>query len=290
MKKIEKINFCSLCESKKIKTIDPKINMCKCLECGHFFINPRPSIDRIKKYYSESDNFEFWQSLEEGFDALSKRRVELIKRFRTKGDILDVGAGIGQLLFFAKNTFKIHGTEVSKIAIKIAKDKYKMKLTEGDLEEINFKNQKYDIITMFHVLEHVHNPGKQIKICKNLLNKKGILAVAVPNDVHGFLKLPLKRLFRFLKLGQYKHYGKFGMAKIEIDQSMGEIHLSQFTAPVLVKFFEENGVRILFNSLDPYYVPDNFKNRAKYNFFKFLKSITNKNYYDTILIVAEKLE
>ena len=290
MKNIEKIDYCSLCESKHITIIDPEINMSKCLDCGHYFINPRPTIERIKKYYTETENFDYWQSLEQDFDALSKRRVRVVKKYRQKGSLLDVGAGIGQFLFFAKNSFQTSGTEVSKIAIKTAKGKYKVNLLEGDLEEINFHKKKYDIITMFHVLEHVHNPGKQLKICRDLLNKDGIIVIAVPNDVKAFLKLPLKRLLRYLKIGRFKNYGRFGMEKIDLEKSFGEIHLSQFTTHALTRFFKKNGFKVLSSSLDPYYVPDNSKNRAKYAFFKFIRTITGRNFYDTILIVAEKLK
>lgn len=187
---------------------------------------------------------------------------------------------------YAKKYYKISGTEVSKIAIKIADEKYNIKLIQGE-ENLDLK-EKFNVITIFHVLEHVHDPGGLIKRCYTLLEKEGVIIVAVPNDINKFLKLPLKRLLRFLRIGRFKYYGKFGMEKVDYKNNFGEIHLSQFTEPVLRKAFLDRGFRILNSSLDPYYVPNSLKARVTFKIFSVVKALTGKNFYDTILLIAQK--
>jgi SAM-dependent methyltransferase len=283
----EKVKKCSLCESKRIACVDSKIDMCKCLNCGYFFTSPRPNRKSIKKYYSKCDNYDYWISLEKDFDILSLRRLQILRRYIKSGDILDIGAGIGQFLYFAKKYFNIFGTEVATSAIIIAKNKYGVKLAEGDMEDLKF-NHRFDAITIFHVLEHVHEPGELISKCYSLLKKDGIVVIAVPNDINKFINLRTKRLLRFLKIGRFKDYGEFGMAKTNYKENFGEIHLSQFTPIVLEKAFRDRNFKILTNTLDPYYVPTNFRNNLKYWIFLGIKKITGLNFYDTILLVAKK--
>jgi len=286
MKKIT-LNTCCLCGSDRIKKIDSIVNFDKCCDCGYIFVNPRPSKQDIAHYYSKCENFDNWLIQENDFDRLSQRRLKIVRRFKHGGSLLDVGAGVGQFLNSAKKYFKISGTEVSKNAIKIAKDKYSINLLKGEVEKWDTQNKKYDVITIFHVLEHVHDPGLLIDKCRSMLKKNGVIIIAVPNDVNKFFKLPVKRILRILKIGRFKNYGPFGMEKINLDKKSGEIHLSQFTDKVLVRYFRDNRFKILLNSVDPYYVPDSFKNRLKFLFFKLIKNIFCVNWYDTIMFVVK---
>lgn len=281
-KKVEK---CSLCGGNNIKTIDAQINMAKCFDCGYIFVNPRPSKKAIKNYYSQSANFDGWLALEKDFDSLSQRRLQIVRSFKQGGDLLDVGAGVAQFLHFAQDYFTVFGTEVASNAIKIAREKYGISLWEGEIEFMDMGGKKFDVITLFHVLEHVHDPGLLLERCRKLLKSDGVIIIAVPNDIHKFLKLPLKKLLRFLKIGRFRHYGPFGMEKIDLTRESGEIHLSQFTESSLLKYFRANGCKILLNSLDPYYVPDSSRNRIKFKVFSLAKKIFRKNWYDTMLFV-----
>lgn len=282
---LEKIEHCLLCQSKSLKWLDKKNNICQCKNCGYIFDNPRPTRQTINNYYSSSDNFDCWLEEESARDVLWQRRLRLVKKYKPNGSLLDVGAGIGQFLHFAQNDFSVTGTEVSSIAIKIALDKYKLKLIPGEIEKISLST-KFDLITLFHVLEHVSNPASQIDKCKELLNKKGILIIAVPNDLN--VKLPLKRLLCKLKIGHFKDYGKFGIPRIKIDSSFGEIHLSHFTPKVLTTFLQKRGFEILHKGLDPYYGSNSMKQNIKFSLFSTINKVFKINLYDTILIVAQK--
>ena len=286
--KLEKLKICNLCESNKINFIDRNNNICQCKNCGYVFDNPRPTWDEIISYYSQSDKYDSYFKMEKERDLLWKRRLKLIKKYKRSGNLLDVGTGPAQFLFFAQNYFKVKGTEISESAISIAKQKYNIDVIQGEIESIAF-NSKFDVITLIHVLEHVPSPSLTIKRCKELLNNEGILFIAVPNDLVG-IKSILKRLLSFFKIGKFKNYGMLGLPKLALDKSQNEIHLSHFKASVLEKFLKRNGFKIIDNTLDPDYTAKGIKkvlNVFLYFYCLALMKIFKINLYDKIWIVAK---
>ncbi|TMM30370.1 class I SAM-dependent methyltransferase [Polaribacter aestuariivivens] len=108
-----------------------------------------------------------------------KRKLSLINSFETEEkQLLDIGAGTGDFLKTCKKkNWKVFGVEPNPSARNIA-------LKKGiDLKEniSDFTNEKFDVITLWHVLEHMENLKTTIKKLKSLLKPKGRIVVAVPN-------------------------------------------------------------------------------------------------------------
>lgn len=285
---LEHLRVCNLCENNNISSIDEKNNVCQCRHCGYVFYNPRPTWDEIVGFYSRIDKYDSWLEELEERDLLWKRRLRLVKRHKASGSLLDVGTGIAQFLSIAKDNFEVKGTEISQSAIIIAKEKYHIDVNHGEIERIEF-NSKFDVITLFHVLEHVPNPLLTIKRCKELLNNEGILIVAVPNNVIS-IKSVIKRLLSILQIGRFSNCGRLGLPKLELNGSQREIHLSHFTPSVLKKFLERNGFAVIRNTLDPYYAAKGVKKMFHdllYLFCLVVMKIFRINLYDTIWMVAK---
>ena len=107
-----------------------------------------------------------------------KRKESIFQNGTTQKSILDIGAGTGDFLEYCRdNKYSVTGTEPSEAARRIAKQKgidlYK------SIEEISDK--KFDVITMWHVLEHVPNLFECLEQLKDMLKEKGKLIIAVPN-------------------------------------------------------------------------------------------------------------
>jgi SAM-dependent methyltransferase len=285
--KLENLRICNLCESNNISPTDEDNNIYQCKNCGYVFYNPRPTWDEIVSFYSRIDRYDSWLEKLEERDLLWKRRLRLIKKHKGSGSLLDVGTGIAQFLFFARNNFKVKGTEISQRAIIIAKQKYNIDVSHGEIESIEF-NSKFDVITLFHVLEHVLNPLSTIKRCKELLNNEGILIIAVPNNFIS-IKSVVVRLLSILRIGRFRNHGRLGLAALTLNGSQREIHLSHFTPSVLKGFLERNGFTVIKNTLDPYYVAKGVK-KVFHDLFYFSCLLVMKafkmNLYDTIWIVA----
>ena len=108
-----------------------------------------------------------------------KRKLKLIDSFKTSSkNILDVGAGTGDFLKVCKNSsWTVFGVEPNLDARNIAAKKG-ITLQEN-LSEL--KNIQFDVITLWHVLEHVEDLSAYISILNKLLCKDGKLLIAVPN-------------------------------------------------------------------------------------------------------------
>ena len=97
-----------------------------------------------------------------------------------KGKILDVGCGTGDFLkYMASSGWEADGVETDKGAKRVAEKKLGKKIEEK-LDLVNEEN-KYDVISMWHVLEHVYNVEDYLKKINKLLKKGGVLVVGVPN-------------------------------------------------------------------------------------------------------------
>ena len=283
----EKIDQCILCESTDLAVFCQQNRFTQCLSCGLVFDNPRPTFDSIVNYYSKESQYDHWLQQESGRQSLFKRRLKRVRKFAKSGQLLDVGAGIGEFLHYAKDHFTVTGTEISSSAIEHAKKLYSIDLIQGTLEQVKFETH-FDVITMFHVLEHVPFPGKTIELSLRLLKPRGILVIAVPNDIDCFSSWK-NRVLRKKGIKKYDAFGEAGLQALNID--MPEIHLSHFRLHTLLAHFQKYGITVLDSGLDPYFADSGMlKVKSYIRYFRniiFFK-LAKKNIYDTLWITVRK--
>ncbi|TPG44742.1 class I SAM-dependent methyltransferase [Flavobacterium pectinovorum] len=149
--------------------------------------SPQPDLQNLGRYYESEDYISHTDNkrslFEKAYHVVKnmalKNKLNLINGEQSqKGKILDIGAGTGDFLLTAKNDgWETVGVEPSERAKNIAIQKGISFVDEiSDLE-----NNSFDVITMWHVLEHVPNLEFQIQELKRLLKPTGTLIVAVPN-------------------------------------------------------------------------------------------------------------
>lgn len=148
---------------------------------------PRPPAEELPKYYQSEDYISHSDSRKSLMERLYqlvksimlKHKIRLLETyFPQKGNLLDIGAGTGDFLKAAqKSGWKIHGIEPNEKARNLAKRK-NIALNK-DSEK--FRTGQFDVISMWHALEHIPDLKKQISELDRLLQKDGILIIAVPN-------------------------------------------------------------------------------------------------------------
>lgn len=285
----ELLHQCNLCGSTLLEVMDADCNIAKCCSCGYVFDNPRPTLQALIGFYSKPGKYDSWLEELEPRERLWQRRLNKIRSAKKPGSLLDVGTGIGQFLSLARNKFsEVYGTEVSSTAIQIAYEKYGLNLFHGTIDDLASQGRAFDNITLFHVLEHVPNPKAMLETCNSLLVPGGCLVIAVPNEVAS-LRGFKRRLFNHLR--KPANGGVLGLPRLTLDGSIGEIHLSHFSPPVLARLLSATGFSVLVNTLDPYYVRTGLRH-LKADFFYYscllFRKIFGLNIYDTILMIARK--
>jgi SAM-dependent methyltransferase len=149
---------------------------------------PRPTVGDLSRYYDSHEYISHSNSKKSFIDKVyqivrnytTKQKVKLINSFSTTNkSVLDIGSGTGDFLLACKqNGWSIDGVEPNNKANKETRSKTVTEISK-DISEL--ENKQYDVITMWHVLEHVPNLNEYISILKKILKPDGVLVVAVPN-------------------------------------------------------------------------------------------------------------
>jgi len=165
-------------------------NVVKCKICDFIYTNPLIiGADHLEKlHYSDPKVYETTQQIDP-IEMFSKR-IAIIKKYKTQGSLLDIGAGKGEFLLAAKKSgYTIFGIEPSKGLSEYANNQNNLNITHGFLEDLQIPKIKYDIITMNHVFEHVENPHELLTLIKSFMKKDALLFIEVPNTGSLFLKM-----------------------------------------------------------------------------------------------------
>lgn len=149
--------------------------------------NPQPSLEKLPSYYESEDYISHTDSKRTLFEkvyhlvkknALNNKVNLITKLIPQKGIVLDIGSGTGDFLITAKNKgWHITGIEPNHKAKQIAENKGVA--FETSLETI--PDNSMDVITMWHVLEHVPNVEEQFAQLKRIVKPNGYIIIAVPN-------------------------------------------------------------------------------------------------------------
>ncbi|MFM9824953.1 class I SAM-dependent methyltransferase [Flavobacterium sp.] len=203
--------------------------------------HPQPSLDNLGKYYESEDYISHTDNKRSLFEKLYhliksialKNKLNLINSLQSnKGTLLDIGAGTGDFLTVAKNNgWQTKGIEPSQKA-KVIAIKKGISFVEHTTE---LEDHSFDIITMWHVLEHVPNIEAQIKELKRVLKPNGTILIAVPN----------------FKSYDAKYYGKF-WAAYDVP-----IHFWHFSKTAMQMLFQNENMKlekVLPMKFDSFYV------------------------------------
>ena len=199
----ERVAACDVCGAAAFSSVDAEANVVSCDACGYRFVNPRPSQSEIAAAYSDPHFYDGWIADDTGRHEMWRKRLALVRQHTQRPGpdlrpdsrqgsraglahgtrLLDVGAGIGAFLAMAREQgWTVAGTEVSTSARNLARERYGLDLLFGQAEDLPLPSQAFDVVTLWHVLEHVPSPARLLRACAQALVPGGFLVVAVPND------------------------------------------------------------------------------------------------------------
>jgi len=166
-----------------------EFSLMRCLNCGLLFTHPVPEPDYADKYYQSkeytshaSGGFTFKNLIYRTARRIALRnKLGLIEKYSNVGKILDIGAGGGDFLNYCKSKgWLVEGIEINSTARLTAKRNFGLEF-QTSVNEVRLSSAKFDVITMWHVLEHLHNPRTQMEMNRELLLDHGLMLIALPD-------------------------------------------------------------------------------------------------------------
>jgi len=203
-----------------------------CGDCTHLFTQDIPTAKHIGKYYASEDYISH-SDTREGlvnrlYHAVRKRTLNAKKNLvqnatgKRSGRIVDIGCGTGAFLSTMKHAgWSITGIEPDETARSKAASLYGVSALPAE-EFYNLPAGNFDAITLWHVLEHVHDLHGYISQLKNMLSAGGRLFIAVPNYT----------------AYDAKHYGSF-WAAYDVPR-----HLYHFSPQSMRRLLQEHGLAV----------------------------------------------
>jgi SAM-dependent methyltransferase len=199
---MEHLSYCLVCGKKNLQkeltckdfvASGENFDLYRCADCTFLFTNPRPGIQEIGPYY-QSDRYVSHAGNKKDFSFMYKvydivrdysinKKLKLIKKYHRQGNLMDLGCGLGYFLdgTVKDKSFEATGVDISEEAITYVKNKFGYNvLHEPELDKLPAHH--FDVITQWHVLEHVHLLNERMQQLQRLLKPNGTLFIAVPNS------------------------------------------------------------------------------------------------------------
>lgn len=218
-------------------------HICECLNCGLLYTMPRPDKDKIGDYY-KSEEYYSHQENKKGFipkvyekvkKTNLKHKYKLASKGLNVGTLLDIGCGVGDFLHTAEtHGWDCLGVEPSEDAKAIAQKRMKGKIISSEELE-TLSDGSFDLITMWHVLEHVDDLKWQIVQLQRLVKSSGRVVIALPN---------------------YKSYDGQYYKELWAAYDVPR-HLNHFNRNTLAKIFKTSGLELIRMDMlkwDAYYI------------------------------------
>jgi 2-polyprenyl-3-methyl-5-hydroxy-6-metoxy-1,4-benzoquinol methylase len=163
-----------------------------CQNCRLVFYIPRPTSEELAAFYDrQSYRQDYEKSIMAGKDFANNRYRELKKIItkykpdvfsKTERKFLDIGCGLGDLLELAiADGWQVTGTEISPKAAIQANKTLEGKVLIGDILSLDLPENSFDLITIYHVIEHLVDPIPTLEKIRALLKPDGIAFIETPN-------------------------------------------------------------------------------------------------------------
>ena len=172
----------------------------QCRDCHLIYVNPIEKASKINEDYSQRESADASIIRRSRLHA-TKSQVQLIKRYNHGANLLDIGCGEGFFLSNAsKAGYNAKGIELSQDAVAYAKKEFRLDIETKPLEELQFPENHFDVVTLWVVLEHIPYPVTILKEAHRILKPGGLLAVSTPNIESPLAKILGKRWWEIRRL------------------------------------------------------------------------------------------
>jgi len=263
---------CILCGSDKHSLIFSKDQwkIYKCDLCGLGVLNPQPGKDELTALY-QNEYFQSHYDNELLSDSTEMRkrltqethRIRFFRKFKKKGKILDIGCGRGYFLLACREKgYDVEGIDISSDAAAYVKKELNIPVHTGEVGNIELPDKIYDVITMWHSLEHTNDPNLYIQNACKWLKDEGILVIDVPNYTgydaqkrrdewqgwsipYHFYHFTKDALFTLLKNHGFSIISDKHYLSEYVKQKLEGFFMPSFAARIIARFYSGHSVAVV---------------------------------------------
>ncbi|MDD5643832.1 MAG: class I SAM-dependent methyltransferase [bacterium] len=252
---LTKRDICPYCDSGKWESlfILDRCGICKCAFCGGVFSNPYLSEKEAKIVFSDPDavgviNPEVKCYYDRDFVLANSRHtfkvfdwlLDFLEKNTQGRKLFDVGFGMGFLLEKSRRRkWECKGIDFSDEYYNYAKETLGLDVVKAELSEFRGRDEEFDVIVLWDVIEHLDNPGDSLGRLRGMLKNGGMLAIATPNE---------KSLIAFI--AKFIYRATFGLVKGPLSSIYVLEHPLFFDNNSLRKLLERNGFNIVLSKQD----------------------------------------
>jgi len=174
-----------------LERLNVKTTLVRCQQCGLVYQNPRPTLAEMGEHYPpQYDSYadQTVQSkrnwlLQKAVQHGTNKRCRFVTNHKRPGKLLDIGCAMGGFLLGMRDqgAWTLAGVEVNKAVAAAAKERHGLDVFAGTLEEANFPTASFDVVTLWDVFEHLHDPLHTLTEIHRILRPDGIVVIRVPN-------------------------------------------------------------------------------------------------------------
>jgi SAM-dependent methyltransferase len=186
---------CDLCGASDVEVLGTRdrdghpLRTTICRRCGLVWSNPRPGEAEVRRYYSSEYRLDYKGRITPSLRHVARSARGALNRYRDlapylkPGDrILDAGAGAGEVVYVLRRLgFDASGLEPDEHYAKHARETLDVPIFTGFVQDVSFSPASFDVITMYHALEHVESPTAILTRLRSWISDRGVLVVEVPN-------------------------------------------------------------------------------------------------------------
>lgn len=218
------VGFVKLTKDHQILFSSERLEIVQCVKCGLVYTNPRPSEHALKECYNKNYSILNSINLDEilnnkcnlccggGYVTYDLRYCksllkDISKLIIEKGKILDVGCGEGRFIKIAQdNGWQVYGQEISDEVANSIKNKYNLNVKAGNLKELNYPDNYFDVILMLNVIEHLTDPLEYLREIYRIMKNNGIIYIGTPNTIllKKYLELDIPEHIYYLTIKSIK--------------------------------------------------------------------------------------
>jgi len=178
-------------EKDRLMKLPGSFRLVRCRQCGLFYLNPRPTPEEMGSYYPQ-EYIPYAVAQEHSRTRMhylnrsygNQKRARAIGALRPQGGkLLDVGCASGEFLHIMGQVgiWDVEGLDISLDATQVARERYGLRVFIGELKTAAYPTASFDVVTLWDVIEHLHDPKSTLDEVQRILKPGGLLVMSTPN-------------------------------------------------------------------------------------------------------------